>query len=96
MFLTDIRGEAQREDDELDVNNRPPVNKQSVALEKEYLENHASVARQIATGVYANRVQLQSVNLEKNAPEPVKLNILDAKTAERRMNREQGNAGMEL
>ena len=96
VFLTDIRGEAQREDDELDVNNRPPVNEQSVALEKEYLENHASVARQIATGVYANRVQLQSVNLEKNAPEPVKLNILDAKTAERRMNREQGNAGMEL
>ena len=99
--ISGIDSEAGREEDDLDdlglKNNRPQINKQSVALEKEYLENPAKIAKQISTGVFANRIQLKSLNMEKNAAEPAKLDILDAKTAERQMkNQEKGNAGMEV
>ncbi|MBQ9687414.1 MAG: hypothetical protein IJV41_12850 [Oscillospiraceae bacterium] len=94
--LYNVQSEAASEDDDLDVKNRPPVNKQSVALEKEYLEDPAKVAKQISTGAFAKRVQLQSLHADKKDPEPVKLNVLDAQTAERQMKQEKGGAGMEV
>lgn len=97
--LAAIRTVAQKDDDELDdLNNRPPLNEQAAALRKEYIENPAKVAKQISTGVFARRVQFRSLDGDKDKrdTEPAKLDILDAKTAERRMKQEKNKAGMEV
>lgn len=94
--LANVLTEAQMEEDEVDVQNRPPLNQKSVALEQEYRQDPAKVAKQISTGVFARRVQLQSLTPDRKDPEPVKLKLLDAQTAERQMKQEKAKAGMEV
>ena len=78
------------------MNDRSPINEKAVALEKEYLEDPAKITKQISTGVFAKRIKLESLNLDDKSSEPAELDVLDAQTAERQMNTEKSEAGMEL
>ena len=94
--IAGVRNEAQRSDDEVDMNDRSPINEKAAALEKEYLEDPAKITKQISTGVFAKRIKLKSLNLDDKSSEPAELDVLDAQTAERQMNTEKSEAGMEL
>ena len=96
--LSGINSDAKLDDEDI-VGEKPTVTRQAGELEEEYLADPKNISRQIATGVFEQRIQLKGISTGGNEPDPVKLEILDADAAEQKLRdaaaeREIGNTSI--
>ena len=93
-----VQTQSEFDDDLMEAHNKkgealPPLMEQSLGLAQEYKTNPGKFSRQIESGVFENRFELQELG-EPGADEAAKFEIRDAAAAEREMKqREQQKTG---
>lgn len=88
--ISAVRTEAKLEDDDI-AGPKPAITQQSEALQKEYQADPRKFARQIASGVLEQRIQLREISVDKE--EPATFELRDAATVEREMRQPQKSGG---
>ena len=71
------------------------VLQQVEALRDEYISDPKKFSAQIENGVLNQRIQLKGLRKKAGAASSVSLEVIDAQTAERQMDREKGDTRME-